>query len=102
MKTIQISSNNVIVTAIIMYVKRYGWGYINFKNAETLKKRMKWGELVRFCYQKLNGEIRHEYSPPQSFEVMGGFFIKVHVCYNGKMYIMLYNVINDKIEPSHV
>ncbi|MCI6392928.1 MAG: SH3 beta-barrel fold-containing protein [Bacteroidales bacterium] len=25
---------------------------------ETLKKRMMRGEVVRFCYQKLNGEIR--------------------------------------------
>jgi hypothetical protein len=33
---------------------------------ETLKKRMMRGEVVKFCYQKLNGEIRYAVGTLQS------------------------------------
>jgi len=36
---------------------------------ETLKKRMMRGEVVRFCYQKLNGEIRFAVGTLQSDSV---------------------------------
>ncbi len=60
MKALVINQNNIVKNAI------------NFANhnadlptaigkgtlLETLKKRMMRGEVVRFCYRKLNGEIR--------------------------------------------
>ncbi|MDR2010418.1 MAG: SH3 beta-barrel fold-containing protein [Bacteroidales bacterium] len=33
---------------------------------ETLKRRMMRGEVVKFCYQKLNGEIRYAVGTLQS------------------------------------
>lgn len=62
MKTLTISSNNIVNNIAKVVIKSDG---IDTPTAiskglmlETLKKRMMRGEVVRFCYQKLNGEIR--------------------------------------------
>lgn len=62
MKTLTISTNNIVnnITKVICKSEcidtptAIGKGFL----LETLKKRMMRGEVVRFCYQKLNGEIK--------------------------------------------
>jgi len=60
MEALVIKQNNIVENAI-KFVKHnadiptaIGKGTL----LETLKKRMMRGEVVRFCYRKLNGEIR--------------------------------------------
>lgn len=62
MKALAINTNNVINNIAKVIVKSDG---VDTPTAigkglilETLKKRMMRGEVVRFVYQKLNGEIR--------------------------------------------
>lgn len=60
MKTIQFSSDNVVRTAIrcMSFDMDEATSFSKGMMAETLKKRMMRGEVVRFCYQKLDGSIR--------------------------------------------
>jgi len=68
MKAIKISTNNVLQQTInclnhsIDLNTAIGKGYM----IETLKQRMMRGEVVRFCYEKLNGEIRFAVGTLQS------------------------------------
>lgn len=68
MKAIQINTSNVINNTVrcLSYSMdvptSVGKGFM----LETLKKRMMRGEVVRFCYQKLNGEIRYAIGTLQS------------------------------------
>jgi len=68
MKAIQISSNRVLENTVkclgysMDVPTSLGKGFL----LETLKKRMMRGEVVRFCYQKLNGEIRYAIGTLQS------------------------------------
>lgn len=62
MKALTISTNSIVNNIAKVITKSEG---IDTPTAiskglilETLKKRMMRGEVVRFCYQKLNGEIR--------------------------------------------
>jgi hypothetical protein len=61
MKAIQITTSNVInystkcLNNQMDVPTSLGKGLM----LETLKKRMMRGEVVRFCYEKLNGEIRY-------------------------------------------
>lgn len=62
MKALTISTNNIVKNIAKVVAKSE---CIDTPTAiskglilETLKKRMMRGEVVRFCYQKLNGEIR--------------------------------------------
>ena len=61
MKAIEINTDNVLKQTInclgysMDLPTSLGKGFM----IETLKKRMMRGEVVRFCYQKLNGEIRY-------------------------------------------
>jgi hypothetical protein len=61
MKAIQISEARVLANTVkclgysMDLPTSWGKGFM----LETLKKRMMRGEVVRFCYQKLNGEIRY-------------------------------------------
>ena len=71
MKGIEISTNNVLrqtikcLTHSIDLPTSLGKGFL----LETLKKRMMRGEVVRFCYEKLNGEIRFATGTLQSDSV---------------------------------
>ena len=68
MKAIQISSSRVLENTVkclnysMDLPTSLGKGFL----IETLKKRMMRGEVVRFCYQKLNGEIRYAVGTLQS------------------------------------
>ena len=68
MKAIRINENSVIIKAIkcmnheIDVPTSISKGLI----LETLKKRMMRGEVVRFCYQKLDGTIRYAVGTLQS------------------------------------
>ncbi len=62
MKSLTISTNSIVNNIAKVITKSDG---IDTPTAiskglilETLKKRMMRGEVVRFCYKKLNGEIR--------------------------------------------
>jgi hypothetical protein len=72
MKAIEISTNNVLKQTIkclgysMDLPTSLGKGFM----IETLKKRMMRGEVVRFCYQKLSGEIRYAIGTLQSDAVM--------------------------------
>lgn len=62
MKALTINTANIINNVAKVITKQNG---VDTPTAigkavilETLKKRMMRGEVVRFCYQKLNGEIR--------------------------------------------
>lgn len=61
MKTIQISENSVIINSIkcIKHEIDVPTSICKGMLLETLKKRMMRGEVVRFCYQKLDGTIRY-------------------------------------------
>ena len=71
MKTIKISTNNVLQQTIncinhsMDLPTSLGKGFM----IETLKQRMFRGEVVRFCYEKLNGEIRFAVGTLQSDSV---------------------------------
>ena len=71
MKAIQINSNNVVRNTVkclgysIDLPTSLGKGFM----LETLKQRMMRGEVVRFCYEKLNGEIRFAVGTLQSDSV---------------------------------
>jgi len=71
MKAIEISTSNVLaqtkkcLSHSIDLPTSFGKGFM----IETLKKRMMRGEVVRFCYQKLNGEIRFAVGTLQSDSV---------------------------------
>ena len=60
MKAIQFSSENVVRTAVrcMTFDMDEATSFSKGMMAETLKKRMMRGEVVRFCYQKLDGTIR--------------------------------------------
>lgn len=62
MKALTISTNNIMnnITKVIRKSECIDTPTAISKGflLETLKKRMMRGEVVRFCYQKLNGEIR--------------------------------------------
>jgi hypothetical protein len=68
MKAIQISSSNVARNTVkclnhsMDVPTSLGKGFM----LETLKRRMMRGEVVKFCYQKLNGEIRYAVGTLQS------------------------------------
>lgn len=68
MKAIQFNSSNVVATAVECMAHDMDEATSVSKGmmAETLKKRMMRGEVVRFCYQKLNGEIRFAVGTLQS------------------------------------
>ena len=62
MKALTLNTNSIVNNIVKVITKSEG---IDSPTAiskglilETLKKRMMRGEIVRFCYQKLNGEIR--------------------------------------------
>ncbi len=60
MKTLSISTNNIIENTIkcVRYKMDTPTAIGKGLMLETLKKRMMRGEIVRFCYQKLDGSIR--------------------------------------------
>ncbi len=61
MKTLTISTNNVMENAIMFATKNHSDMITSIgKGAqmEALKKRMMRGEVCRFAYKKVNGEIR--------------------------------------------
>lgn len=68
MKAIQFNSNNVITTAVkcMQHDMDEATSVSKGMMAETLKKRMMRGEVVRFCYQKLDGTIRYAVGTLQS------------------------------------
>lgn len=68
MKAIQISSENVVRTAVrcMSFDMDEATSFSKGMMAETLKKRMMRGEVVRFCYQKLDGSIRFAIGTLQS------------------------------------
>ena len=61
MKAIQINENSVIINSIkcIQHEIDVPTSICKGMLLETLKKRMMRGEVVRFCYQKLDGTIRY-------------------------------------------
>lgn len=61
MKAIKINENNVIINSIkcIQHEIDVPTSICKGLLIETLKKRMMRGEVVRFCYQKLDGSIRY-------------------------------------------
>ena len=61
MKAIQFSSANVVKSAIkcMGFEMDAATSISKGMMIETLKKRMMRGEVVRFCYQKLDGSIRY-------------------------------------------
>ena len=61
MKAIQFSSDNVVRTAVrcMSFNMDEATSFSKGMMAETSKKRMMRGEVVRFCYQKLDGTIRY-------------------------------------------
>ena len=68
MKAIQFSSSNVVKTAVrcMSFDMDEATSFSKGMMAETLKKRMMRGEVVRFCYQKLDGTIRFAIGTLQS------------------------------------
>ncbi|MDM8307502.1 SH3 beta-barrel fold-containing protein [Phocaeicola salanitronis] len=68
MKAIQFNSNNVIATAVkcMQHDMDEATAFSKGMMAETLKKRMMRGEVVRFCYEKLDGTIRYAVGTLQS------------------------------------
>ena len=60
MKALTINTNNIIVNTVKCVHNNMGIATAMGKGfmLETLKKRMMRGEVVRFCYQKLDGSIR--------------------------------------------
>lgn len=68
MKAIQFSSSNVAKTAVrcMSFDMDEATSFSKGMMAETLKKRMMRGEVVRFCYQKLDGTIRFAIGTLQS------------------------------------
>lgn len=68
MEALSISSSNVVANAVKFMANNIdtptsiGKGML----METLKKRMMRGEVVRFCYQKLDGSIRFAIGTLQS------------------------------------
>lgn len=60
METLVISENNIVKNAIDFVSHNADLPTALGKGTllETLKKRMMRGEVVRFCYRKINGEIR--------------------------------------------
>lgn len=68
MKAIQFSSENVVRTAVrcMSFSMDEATSFSKGMMAETLKKRMMRGEVVRFCYQKLDGSIRFAIGTLQS------------------------------------
>ena len=68
MKAIQFSSENVVRTAVrcMSFDMDEATSFSKGMMAETLKKRMMRGEVVRFCYQKLDGSIRFAIGTLQS------------------------------------
>jgi len=72
MQAIQINTSNVLAQTIkclgysMDLPTSLGKGFM----IETLKKRMMRGEVVRFCYQKLDGTIRYAIGTLQSDAVL--------------------------------
>ena len=68
MKAIQFNSDNVVRTAVkcMAHQMDEATSFSKGMMAETLKKRMMRGEVVRFCYQKLDGSIRFAIGTLQS------------------------------------
>ena len=68
MKAIQFSSANVVKSAIkcMGFEMDAATSISKGMMIETLKKRMMRGEVVRFCYQKLDGSIRYAVGTLQS------------------------------------
>lgn len=68
MKAIQFNSANVVKSAIkcMDYEMDAATSISKGMMIETLKKRMMRGEVVRFCYQKLDGTIRYAVGTLQS------------------------------------
>jgi len=68
MKAIQFNSSNVIKSAAKCMGLDMGVATSISKGMllETLKKRMMRGEVVKFCYQKLDGTIRYAVGTLQS------------------------------------
>ena len=68
MKAIQFSGENVVRTAVrcMSFDMDAATSFSKGMMAETLKKRMMRGEVVRFCYQKLDGSIRFAIGTLQS------------------------------------
>jgi len=61
MKTLSISTNNVVANAVMFAAKNHSDMITSIgKGAEmeALKKRMMRGEVCRFAYKKVNGDIR--------------------------------------------
>ena len=61
MKAIQFNSANVVKSAVkcMSFEMDAATSISKGMIIETLKKRMMRGEVVRFCYQKLDGSIRY-------------------------------------------
>ena len=68
MKAIQINSSNVITTAVkcMQHDMDEATSVSIGMMAESLNKRMMRGEVVRFCYEKLDGTIRYAVGTLQS------------------------------------
>lgn len=68
MKAIQFNSTNVVKSAIkcIGFEMDAATSISKGMMLETLKKRMMKGEVVRFCYQKLDGSVRYAVGTLQS------------------------------------
>ncbi len=68
MKAIQFNSTNVVKSAIkcIGFEMDTATSISKGMMLETLKKRMMRGEVVRFCYQKLDGSVRYAVGTLQS------------------------------------
>ena len=68
MKAIQFNSTNVVKSAIkcIGFEMDAATSISKGMMLETLKKRMMRGEVVRFCYQKLDGSVRYAVGTLQS------------------------------------
>lgn len=60
MKALVINQNNIVKNAMTFVSNEADLPTAIGKGTllETLKKRMMRGEVVRFCYRKINGEIR--------------------------------------------
>lgn len=68
MKAIQFNSANVVKLSVkcMGYEMDAATSISKGMILETLKKRMMRGEVVRFCYQKLDGSIRYAIGTLQS------------------------------------
>lgn len=68
MKAIQFNSTNVVKSAIkcMGFEMDAATSISKGMMLETLKKRMMRGEVVRFCYQKLDGSVRYAVGTLQS------------------------------------